>query len=99
MGIVNGRGDGTFDPNGSITRREAAIMLMHTAEIVGKKAKGSSLEYEDAADIVWPAAVEAVDFVTRADIMRSTSNERALFSPLGYYTQEQALTTICNMLP
>lgn len=28
LGIVNGRGAGTFDPNGLITRQEAAAMLM-----------------------------------------------------------------------
>ena len=37
--------------------------------------------------------------VTRAGIMGSTSTVKNLFSPLGYYTQEQALTTMCNLLP
>ena len=31
--------------------------------------------------------------------MGSASAGRALFNPLGYYTQEQALTTMCNLLP
>ena len=99
LGIVAGVGNNQFAPNRSISRREAAIMLRNAAEIVGKKAKGSSLDYEDADLIVWPAAVDAVDFVTRAGIMGSTSKDRAIFDPLGYYTQEQALTTMCNLLP
>ncbi|MBR3720028.1 MAG: S-layer homology domain-containing protein [Firmicutes bacterium] len=97
LGIVAGDGKGHFNPNGSITRREAAVMLSNAAKLVGREAEGESLAYEDAADIDW--AADFVDFVTRAGIMGSTSKERALFSPLGYYTQEQALTTLCNLLP
>ncbi|MBP5749498.1 MAG: S-layer homology domain-containing protein, partial [Firmicutes bacterium] len=97
MGIVAGRGAGKFDPNGSITRREAATMLMNTAKIVGKEASGEGKDYEDAAQIDWAAPY--VDFVTRAGIMGSTSTVRDVFTPLGYYTQEQALITMCNLLP
>ena len=97
MGIVAGKGEKKFDPNGAITRREAAVMLSNTAKIVGREADGDGLDYEDAADIAW--AEQFVDFVTRAGIMGSTSTAKALFSPLGYYTQEQALTTMCNLLP
>ena len=98
LGIVAGKGEGTFDPNGSIRRHEAAVMLTNAAKLVGKDSlDGDALDYEDAADIAWAATF--VDFVTRAGIMGSTSTSRALFNPLGYYTQEQALTTMCNLLP
>ncbi len=97
LGIVAGKGAGRFDPNGSITRREAAVMLTNAAKLVGKEASGEGADYEDAADIAWAAAY--VDFVTRAGIMGSASASRSLFNPLGYYTQEQALTTMCNLLP
>ena len=98
MGIVAGKGEGKFDPNGSITRREAAVMLTNTAKIVGRTelSEGTVL-YEDARDIAW--AADFVDYVTRAGIMGSTSTTKFVFSPLGYYTQEQALTTMCNLLP
>ena len=97
LGIVAGKGEKTFDPNGSITRREAAVMLTNTAKIVGREADGEGLDYEDAKDIAW--AADFVDYVTRAGIMGSTSTEKQQFSPLGYYSQEQALTTMCNLLP
>ena len=97
LGIVEGKGGGIFDPSGSITRREAATMLCNTARIVGRGATGDAIAYEDAADIGWASVF--VDYVTRAGIMGSTSTSRALFSPLAYYTQEQALTTMCNLLP
>ena len=97
MGIVAGRGGGKFDPNASIERREAATMLRNAALIVGKEATGEGKNYEDAAQIGW--AAEYVDFVTRAGIMGSTSTAKDVFTPLGYYTQEQALRTMCNLLP
>lgn len=97
MGIVAGKGEGKFDPNGSIKRMEAAVMLANTAKLVGRDADGESLDYEDAKDIAW--AADFVDFVTRAGIMGSASASRCVFNPLGYYTQEQALTTMCNLLP
>ena len=97
LGIVAGKGAGKFDPNGSITRREAAVMLTNAAKLVGREASGDALDYEDAVDVAW--AADYVDFVTRAGIMGSASAGRALFNPLGYYTQEQALTTMCNLLP
>ena len=98
LGIVAGKGEKTFDPNGSITRREAAVMLTNTAKLVGRTdLENGPAAYEDAKDIAW--AADFVDFVTRAGIMGSTSTEKAIFSPLGYYTQEQALTTMCNLLP
>ena len=97
MGIVAGKGEGQFDPNGAIKRMEAAVMLANTAKIVGKTADGDPLEYEDAKEIAW--AADFVDYVTRTGIMGSTSTAKNVFSPLGYYTQEQALTTMCNLLP
>ncbi|MBR0210027.1 MAG: phosphodiester glycosidase family protein [Firmicutes bacterium] len=97
MGIVAGKGEGKFDPNGSIKRMEAAVMLANTAKLVGREADGESLDYEDAKDIAW--AADFVDFVTRAGIMGSASASRYVFNPLGYYTQEQALTTMVNLLP
>ena len=97
LGIVAGKGEKTFDPNGSITRREAAVMLTNTAKLIGREAEGDGLDYEDATDIAWAASY--VDFVTRAGIMGSASSAKALCAPLNYYTQEQALTTMCNLLP
>ena len=35
LGVVQGRGDGTFDPDGLITRQEAAVMVSRAAELCG----------------------------------------------------------------
>ena len=95
LGIVAGKGNNKFEPNASITRAEAAVMLTNTAKVLGIDAKGSSLNYVDAADISW--AMSFVDFVTRAGIMGSASSKEARFNPKGFYTQEQTIVTMVNM--
>lgn len=47
-GIVNGRGDGTFDPSASVTRRDFAIML---TQMLGISNDGSAVSpFIDVAD-------------------------------------------------
>ena len=63
LGIVNGKGNGKFDPNGSITRQEAATMLTKTAEALGYEVKAKSTTYADSSSIAtWAKA--GVDFVS-----------------------------------
>jgi len=42
-GIIHGRGDGLFDPEGTITRQEAGIMLEQAAALCGAAEIGSDL--------------------------------------------------------
>lgn len=95
LGIVAGKGNNKFEPNASITRAEAAVMLTNTAKLIGKRAAGIGLDYVDEAEIGW--ASQFVDFVTRARIMGSFSSKENRFNPKGLYTQEQAITTFVNL--
>lgn len=98
LGIVNGKGDGVFDPNGSITRQEAAVMLTRTATALGVDVRRTGATFADANDIAaW--AKEAVAFVSssedrtnQAKIMGGTGDDR--FSPLDGYTRQQAYITM-----
>ena len=47
MGIVNGVGGGRFDPNGTITRQEAAVMVARAAKVMGLQPAA-----ENAAEIL-----------------------------------------------
>ena len=46
-GIVNGMGDGTFNPNGTITRQEAATMVARAAKLCGMNTDYSTAAARD----------------------------------------------------
>lgn len=94
MGIVNGKGNGKFDPSGSITRQEAAVMLTNTAEVLGYDVLTDASKFADDSSIAsW--AKTSVDFVSMFEIMNGTGNNT--FSPKGTYTRQQAFMTITRL--
>lgn len=99
LGIVGGKGNGLFDPNGSITRQEAAVMLQRTAKVLNFKLEAvEKIEFSDSSAFEsW--AVEAIAFVSTATdaqsntkVMGGTGNN--LFSPADTYTRQQAFITV-----
>lgn len=98
-GIVNGRGDGTFDPDGQITRQEAAKILQNTYSAYGGAddiSEGQSgTAFSDAGQIdSW--ARESVSLMQGWGVMTGTSGDT--FSPLGSYTREQCIITFLRLL-
>lgn len=102
LGIVNGVGNGKFNPDGVISRQEAAVMLMRTASALGitiPEAKGES--FSDSDDFAeWAKA--GITFVSR--MVDKNSNQKVmsgvgnnLFSPLGTYTREQSIVTMLRL--
>ena len=99
LGIVKGSG-AAFNPNGSITRQEAAAMLARTARVLGLSA-GTPVRFADAGKISsW--AVSEVDYIsgitdpgTGKQIMGGVGSQR--FDPLGSYTREQAIATALRL--
>ena len=58
LGIVNGYEDGSFVPNGNITRQEAAKMLYETAKVLGLIGSGGTdLAYSDTSRIIASYAI------------------------------------------
>lgn len=90
LGIVNGIGNGQFNPLGEISREQAARMLMVTAEVLGYDTSYNVTVGDDTA--IW--AIDAVGFVMENGIMNGTGNG---FDPKGYYTKEQAVATFVRM--
>ncbi len=101
LGIVNGRGNGLFAPNDTITRQEAAAMLMRLAKCLGKSASGAAMNFTDTAALpAW--AKEGIGYTS--SIADPTNNKRVMngtgsnkFSPLGTYTREQAFMTAIRL--
>ncbi|MBD5133285.1 MAG: leucine-rich repeat protein [Clostridiales bacterium] len=99
LGIVKGSG-AMFNPNGSITRQEAAAMLARTARVLGLSA-GTPVRFADAGTISSWAAGE-VDHIsgitdpgTGRQVMGGVGSQR--FEPLGNYTREQAIATALRL--
>ncbi len=94
LGIVNGRGNGIFDPSGKITRQEAAVMLANTARIFNTDSEASKADFTDGDEISsW--AKESVDYVYTKGIMSGVGNN--MFSPGATYTRQQAFITILRL--
>lgn len=94
LGIINGKDSTHFDPNGIITREEAATILCKTAEMYMWIGTETTLPYEDRYSVSdW-----ARYFVTWANengIMTGVSDTE--FAPQGVYTVEQAIATIVRL--
>lgn len=95
LGIVNGYEDGTFRPQGSITRQEAAKMLYETAKVLEYTGSGGSLTFADRDDIA-SYAVTAVKFASFTGVMKGVEDGR--FDPSGIYTRQQAYITMDRLL-
>lgn len=95
-GIINGIGDGTFAPDASITREQAAAILFRTAEFLGNKTMPTAVRqsYIDKDDISYWAE-SSVACMNAMGIMKGVSETQ--FSPKGYYTVEQAIATIVRL--
>ncbi len=92
LGIVNGYEDGSFRPEKTLTRQEAAAMLQRAADLMGTVQHTGSKTFADAAAIA-PWAQESVEYVTSCGIMNGTDKG---FDPQGSYTREQAFITMLN---
>lgn len=91
LGIVNGRDDGSFAPEATISRQEAAKMLTLTAQILGHEAEsGSTTAFSDQS--TFPAwASGYIQAVAAMGIMQG-DNDSAFF-PLGTYDRQQSIVT------
>lgn len=89
LGIVQGRGDGTFDPEGLITRQEAAAMVtrayLASSRETALKIIGGGSAYENAPD--W--AAESIAWLGYWGIMKGDSYGN--FMPQNHLTREQAI--------
>lgn len=101
LGIVNGRGGGKFDPQAHITRQEAAVMLMRTAQVLNIEMGAEPKSFSDmteAADWAAMGILYTSSLVAESGkaVMGGVSETK--FSPLTGYTREQAMLTMERML-
>lgn len=94
LALVSGKSAGKFDPNANLTRQEAAKILAATAQVGGIAQNGNGPTFADAGSIA-PWATDSVGYVCGAGIMNGGDGNR--FNPTGYFTREQAISTIYRM--
>ncbi len=95
LGIINGKSEKIFDPDGKITREQAAALLERTAKYLGyDKVEKPELTYSDVANIS-NFAKESVAFVGAIDLMKGVGDNK--FEPKSHYTKEQAMMTIYRL--
>ena len=94
LGIVNGKDSTHFDPQGIITREQAATLLTKAAEKYWTIETTTSLPYEDA----WSVSEWSRVYVTWVNENRVMTGVSATeFAPQGTYTVEQAIATIVRL--
>ncbi|GIP36532.1 WG repeat-containing protein [Paenibacillus sp. J2TS4] len=94
LGIVSGKGAGRFDPDGTLTREEAAVMLRNTANVLDLDTEAPPVSFADNEHIAsW--AVDSVAYVSSRGIMSGIGNNE--FDPKGSYTRQQAFLTVLRL--
>lgn len=101
LGIVNGRGDGSFAPEDIIVRQEAAAMLTRVYQIYCGKESLPALS--DFSPITGFSDYEAIDGWARGYVSLMVDHqimkgvEAGVFSPDTYYTREQCYSTFLRL--
>lgn len=95
MGMLSGTGPTTFNPNGQITRQEAAVMLHRVCTKLGyefpEETEGTFNDSDQFAD--W--AKDSIRAVSSVGIMSGVGNNQ--FDPQGIYTYEQSALTMVRV--
>lgn len=96
-GIISGYDDGTFRPENSITRQEAAVLLARTYEYLFDEPEEDEKEiyaYADNSEVgKW--ARMSVALMHDTGIMQGVGENK--FSPKTTYTNEQSIATIMRL--
>ncbi|MCL1975901.1 MAG: S-layer homology domain-containing protein [Firmicutes bacterium] len=98
LGIVEGIGEGLFDPDGNITREQLATMLVRTQSVLDDGAADvadvAASAYSDR-NLFSPWGIPSIDLITAQSIMSGVGDNR--FDPKGNCTREQAIVTFVRM--
>ena len=101
QGVVKGYGDGTFKPNGAITREEIAIMFCRYAKLsrTYEEAEESHLETFPDGETVSPWAVTELNWAVDTGLINGVWTEEGTFLlPLEHANREQLATILMRFL-
>ena len=92
--VVNGEEEGVFNPNGKLTRQQAAAMLSRLAEALGKPLPAKETTFADKASFS-PYAVGPIGQMQATEVMKGVGDNK--FDPNGVYTREQSIVTMMRL--
>lgn len=95
LGVINGRGDGTFAPDEPITRQDAAVIMYRTSKLAGVSLEAVR-EQAGFVDEITDYAKEAVDTLYRAQLINGMS--ASCFDAFSHVTRAQAAQLVYNMM-
>lgn len=103
LGILNGYGNGKFGPYDTISRQDAATMLLRAATAIkanamdgwGDKIAAANVQFADGAAFS-AYAKEAIEVMAALDVMKGTGNNQ--FSPKATYTRQQSFMTVYRLM-
>lgn len=97
LGIVQGKGEGKFDPNNTVTHEEISVMLYRTLQAAKPEYNYSDLNeyiFTDQNKISsW--ATEAVAYLYGVEVINGVGDNR--FNPKGDTTREEAIVFVVRM--
>ena len=95
LGVVNGMGEGKFEPDSALTREQAATLLSRLAAVMGKPFESSDPTFADNGSVSdWASA--AVGEMQLSGVMGGVGE--GMFDPKGSYTREQSIITMLRTL-
>lgn len=99
-GLAAGKGDGTFDPNGNVTRQELAVFMKKTAEYLEKNTSGRNelSSFADSASVPsW--AREYVQWAVDAGLISGkASGGKTLLAPTDTATRAEFASIIMRFV-
>jgi hypothetical protein len=94
LGVVSGIGNNLFNPSGTITREQAAVILSRLSDVMGHTLPIYTATFTDFNEIsVW--ALESVGAVQAAEIVGGVGDN--IFAPQQSFTREQSIITILRL--
>ncbi|MCL2853990.1 MAG: S-layer homology domain-containing protein [Defluviitaleaceae bacterium] len=94
LGVVTGVGENMFNPDGELTREQAAVMLSRLSDAIGQPFPTDSPPFADN-DIASDWALSSIGRVYAAGLMSGTGNN--MFSPQNPFTREQSIITFLRL--
>lgn len=97
LGIVNGIGNGKFDPNNMVTREGISVMVYRTLKVAKSEYDFSELYESTFSDkhLISSWAQEAVGYLYSVEIINGVGDN--LFNPVGNTSREQAIVLVKRM--